>query len=107
MSCVSCLIWLHFIFSGSSLLVRHIIKQEGIQGLFHGLNATFAREMPGYFFFFGGYETCRMLLTPAGKTKDDLSKFTLYDSRIAILMRNSCVDVFKCILCLTDAYACM
>lgn len=62
---------------GSSVLVRHIIKQEGVRGLFHGLNATFAREMPGYFFFFGGYETCRTLLTPAGKTKDDLSAVRL------------------------------
>lgn len=31
-----------------------------------------AREIPGYFFFFGGYETCRHLLTPPGKTKDEI-----------------------------------
>jgi solute carrier family 25 ornithine transporter 2/15 len=28
--------------------------------------------MPGYFFFFGGYEATRGLLTPAGKTKDEI-----------------------------------
>ena len=33
---------------------------------------TFAREMPGYFVFFGGYEVSRMLLTPVGKTKDEI-----------------------------------
>jgi solute carrier family 25 ornithine transporter 2/15 len=28
--------------------------------------------MPGYFFFFGGYEFSRHLLTPEGKTKDEI-----------------------------------
>jgi solute carrier family 25 ornithine transporter 2/15 len=28
--------------------------------------------MPGYFFFFGGYEATRGLLTPVGKTKDEI-----------------------------------
>jgi len=28
--------------------------------------------MPGYFFFFGGYEATRGFLTPAGKTKDEI-----------------------------------
>jgi len=40
--------------------------------LFRGLGSTIAREMPGYFFFFGGYEATRGLLTPAGKTKDEI-----------------------------------
>ena len=36
-------------------------------GLYHGLIPTFARDMPGYFFFFFAYEASRELLTPAGK----------------------------------------
>jgi hypothetical protein len=40
--------------------------------LFRGLNSTIAREMPGYFFFFGGYEASRELLRPEGKTKDEI-----------------------------------
>lgn len=40
--------------------------------MFRGLGTTIAREMPGYFFFFGGYEATRGLLTPAGKTKDEI-----------------------------------
>jgi hypothetical protein len=40
--------------------------------MFRGLGSTIAREMPGYFFFFGGYEATRGLLTPAGKTKDEI-----------------------------------
>jgi len=58
--------------SGPWLLTRQILHTEGAQGLFRGLMPTFAREMPGYFVFFGGYEVSRMLLTPVGKTKDEI-----------------------------------
>lgn len=40
--------------------------------MFRGLTATFTREMPGYFFFFLAYEATRGLLTPPGKTKDEI-----------------------------------
>jgi solute carrier family 25 ornithine transporter 2/15 len=53
-------------------LTRQILREEGPRGMFRGLVPTFAREMPGYFFFFGGYELSRMLLTPPGKTKDEI-----------------------------------
>lgn len=53
-------------------LTREILKQEGIKGLYKGLTATFMREIPGYVFFFGGYEVSRYCLTPAGKTKDEI-----------------------------------
>lgn len=33
-----------------------------INSNFRGLGPTFAREMPGYFFFFGGYEMSREML---------------------------------------------
>ncbi|KAH3730672.1 mitochondrial ornithine transporter 1-like [Dreissena polymorpha] len=57
---------------GPFTLTKEILRQEGIRGLYKGLTATFMREIPGYVFFFGGYETARHLLTPAGKTKDDI-----------------------------------
>ena len=45
-------------------LTAEIIKNEGIsRGLFRGLSATLVREMPGYFFFFGGYELTKVALT--------------------------------------------
>ncbi len=56
-------------------MIKHIVRENGLRGLFSGFGATLAREMPGYFFFFGGYEVSRTLLTPHGQTKDDLSKY--------------------------------
>ncbi|XP_076468301.1 mitochondrial ornithine transporter 1-like [Babylonia areolata] len=53
-------------------LTKEILRTEGIRGLYKGLTSTFMREMPGYFFFFGGYEISRALLTPPGKKKDEI-----------------------------------
>ncbi|XP_062538535.1 mitochondrial ornithine transporter 1 [Armigeres subalbatus] len=53
-------------------LTRQILRTEGIPGMFRGLTSTFAREMPGYFFFFGGYEASRDLMTEPGQSKDDI-----------------------------------
>lgn len=41
---------------GATSLTQQIMQTEGLRGLFRGLVPTLAREMPGYFFFFGGYE---------------------------------------------------
>merc|ERR1712038_547931 len=60
---------------GPLKLTQQILRSEGPKGLFHGLTPTFAREMPGYFFFFMAYEASRELLTPAGKTKDEIGLF--------------------------------
>jgi len=53
-------------------LTKQIIKTEGIKGMFRGLTPTFFREMPGYFFFFGGYEFSRDFLAKPGQSKDDI-----------------------------------
>ena len=63
---------LYFCCSGPFGLTREILRSEGIRGLYKGLTSTFMREMPGYFFFFGGYEISRALLTPPGKKKDEI-----------------------------------
>lgn len=43
-------------------LTQDILRREGVRGMFRGLVPTFAREMPGYFFFFGAYELSREML---------------------------------------------
>ncbi|KAJ6637803.1 Mitochondrial ornithine transporter 1 [Pseudolycoriella hygida] len=53
-------------------LTKNVLKTEGIPGMFRGLTSTFAREMPGYFFFFGGYELSRNLLAKPGQSKDEI-----------------------------------
>lgn len=58
-------------------ICKIVFREEGIPGFFRGLTSTFLREMPGYFFFFGGYELARTFLTPPGKTKNDLSLLRL------------------------------
>lgn len=53
-------------------LTRQILQERGVRGLFTGLSSTIAREMPGYFFFFGGYEVTRALLAGPQQSKDDI-----------------------------------
>ena len=40
--------------------------------MFRGLTSTMAREMPGYFFFFGGYEVSKSLFASEGQSTDNL-----------------------------------
>ncbi|XP_054156847.1 mitochondrial ornithine transporter 1-like [Oppia nitens] len=47
---------------GPIQLTRQILQVEGIAGMYRGLTATIAREMPGYFCFFGGYELAKKFL---------------------------------------------
>ena len=58
-------------------VVKQIVQEDGVTGLFRGLSSTWAREVPGYFFFFGGYHFSRKLLTPSGDDPDSLSKYTI------------------------------
>lgn len=53
-------------------LCGQIFREQGVRGFYHGMTSTIAREMPGYFLFFGAYELTRSMLTPLGKTKDDI-----------------------------------
>lgn len=53
--------YLHVVFSCQVKITplqmtQQILRENGIQGMFRGMVPTMMREMPGYFFFFGGYE---------------------------------------------------
>ena len=54
------------------MLTKQIIQESGISGLYRGLTSTIAREMPGYFFFFGAYELTRELLAKPGQSRDEI-----------------------------------
>lgn len=59
-------------------LTRDIIRTEGVPGLFRGLASTWLREIPGYFFFFGGYEGARKMMCKPGQTQDDIGMFLFF-----------------------------
>lgn len=48
--------------------------------MFKGLTPTLAREMPGYFCFFGGYELTKSLLAEPGQSKDQLGEYEVLHS---------------------------
>ena len=66
---------MHSFYRGPGYITKEILRKEGIRGMFRGLTSTFMREMPGYFFFFGGYEAGRAFFTPQGESSDDIGKF--------------------------------
>ncbi|KAJ8384394.1 hypothetical protein AAFF_G00205270 [Aldrovandia affinis] len=54
-------------------VVRAVMRNEGPLGFFQGLTPTIAREVPGYFCFFGAYELCRSAFADyMGKSKEDI-----------------------------------
>ncbi|CAH2224992.1 Mitochondrial ornithine transporter 1 [Pelobates cultripes] len=58
-------------------VVKSILRTDGPMGFYHGLSSTLLREVPGYFFFFGGYELGRSLFISGEKTKDELGVLPL------------------------------
>lgn len=60
--------------SSTWAVVKAIFQSEGPLGFFQGLTSTWLREVPGYFFFFGGYEVSRSFFLQAGQSKEELGK---------------------------------
>lgn len=54
-------------------MVKTVLRKDGPLGFYHGLSSTLLREVPGYFFFFGGYELSRSFFA-SGRSKDELGK---------------------------------
>lgn len=46
-------------FSTVWTVVKTVLRTNGLLGFYQGLTSTIAREVPGYFCFFGAYELCR------------------------------------------------
>ena len=54
-------------------MVRNVIRTNGPLGFYQGLTTTMARELPGYFCFFGGYEFSRSTFAQSmGTKKEDI-----------------------------------
>ena len=53
-------------------IVKEVMKTDGILGFYRGITSTVLREVPGYFFFFGGYETTKYLLTRNDEDKENI-----------------------------------
>ncbi|XP_024900529.1 mitochondrial ornithine transporter 1 isoform X3 [Pteropus alecto] len=57
-------------------VVKSILRKDGPLGFYRGLSSTLLREVPGYFFFFGGYELSRSFFA-SGRSKDELGPVSL------------------------------
>ena len=49
-------------------ILTNLIKEEGLTGLFRGLPSTIIRDVPFTFFFFGGYDVSKYLLSLTNHT---------------------------------------
>uniref|UniRef100_A0A8C4X6J0 Solute carrier family 25 member 15a n=1 Tax=Erpetoichthys calabaricus TaxID=27687 RepID=A0A8C4X6J0_ERPCA len=58
-------------------VIKGVLQSRGPLGMYQGFSSTLIREIPGYFFFFGGYEFSRTLFTQEGKSKEELGVFPL------------------------------
>lgn len=59
-------------------VIKSIMHNDGPAGFFQGLTTTIAREVPGYFCFFGAYELCRSLFAEYMHCgKDDIGMQTV------------------------------
>ncbi|KAJ1643948.1 mitochondrial ornithine carrier protein [Coemansia asiatica] len=59
-------------FTGPLSVVTHLLRTEGVAGLYRGIGPTVARETLGVGFWFGAYEVvCRQILASRRRSKDD------------------------------------
>lgn len=58
-------------------ILKTTVRESGFRGLFRGLEATLAREVPGNFAMFFGYEATRKMLTSEGESVNDLAAWKI------------------------------
>uniref|UniRef100_A0A8B9FKS3 Uncharacterized protein n=1 Tax=Amazona collaria TaxID=241587 RepID=A0A8B9FKS3_9PSIT len=68
--------WINLSISTVWSVVKGVIQKDGPLGFYRGLSSTLLREVPGYFFFFGGYELSRTFFA-SGRSKDELGPIPL------------------------------
>jgi len=55
--------------SGSFGYLKYVLRNHGIKGMYRGLSATMARDVPGDAFYFGVYDFAKKKLTPLGQAQ--------------------------------------
>lgn len=73
--------WINLSISTVWSVVKGVIQKDGPLGFYRGLSSTLLREVPGYFFFFGGYELSRTFFA-SGRSKDELGTVPLFPGRL-------------------------
>lgn len=75
MELVKCQMQIHgnHLFKNSRECLKHIYRNEGIRGVYHGVIPTMLREVPSYAFQFATYEFLKDHFT--GKNKQHLNFF--------------------------------
>ncbi|KAL1922937.1 uncharacterized protein VTP21DRAFT_9313 [Calcarisporiella thermophila] len=60
-------------YKGPLDVIKALYKEGGVRSIFRGTGATLLRDGPGSAAYFGAYELTKKLLTPAGKSVNDLN----------------------------------
>jgi len=55
-------------------VVVHVLRTEGLRGLYRGFISNASRNTPGEMIFFATYEQSRHLIKQAGQVKDDIGR---------------------------------
>ena len=75
-------------------MARDILRQEGIRGLYRGLNGMWVKEVPGSFIYFGSYEAAKSLARNI-KQSPDLSKEDKTEPIMAFKLIEKRVDLSR------------
>jgi len=60
------------LFRNPGAVVVHVIRTEGLRGLYRGFVSNATRNAPGEMVFFATYEQARHLVKRSGQVKDDI-----------------------------------
>ena len=59
-------------------IIKDVLRTDGPLGFYRGITSTVLREVPGYFFFFGGYEMTKYYLSK-GSESEEIGMITNFD----------------------------
>ena len=76
----------------------HVVRTEGLRGLYRGFVSNASRNTPGEMVFFATYEQSRHLIKQSGQVKDDIGMSCL-QSLLGIM----CSSLF-CFICAENSY---